>query len=126
MFVTGLLSWWYGAGWKALFARIGHRLWKAFDFFSIDLLIKTWFAPFRQISAGKVRGPLGVQLRAWLDRLVSRMVGGVIRTFMIIAGSIWLLVLLVAGFVHAVLWMIAPLLPVVGAILFATNWVPTW
>ena len=52
MFIVGLLGWWYGAGWRERARMIIERLAKAYDFFSLDLLIKTLFAPFRQISAG--------------------------------------------------------------------------
>jgi len=126
MFIVGLLSWWYGAGWRARLRLIGERLLRAFDTFSIDLLLKTWFAPFRQISAGKVRGPLGVQLRAWFDRLISRIIGAIIRTGMIFFGAIWLTILLVLGIVELVLWFVVPLFPVVGAMMLAIGWVPTW
>lgn len=126
MFITGLLGWWYGAGWRQKLRHIGERLARAFDAFSIDLLVKTWFAPFRQISAGRVSGPLGVQLRAWGDRMISRMVGGFIRTVVIIVGVLWLLVLLIVGLCEMIVWLVAPLLPVVGAFLMAIGWVPTW
>ena len=55
------------------------KLVSVFDYFSIDLLVRTWFAPFRQISAGAVDGPIGVQIRAFFDRLISRTIGGIVR-----------------------------------------------
>lgn len=126
MVIVGLLSWWYTAGWRQQMRLLGERLARAFDTFSIDLLVKTWFSPFRQISAGKVNGPIGVQLRAFADRLISRVVGGVIRTGVIIFGSIWLLVVALAGVVELLLWLVVPLFPVIGALLMAIGWVPSW
>lgn len=94
------------------------------DFFSIDVLIGTLFAPFRQISAGQVRGPLGVQLRAFADRLVSRLIGAMVRSFLIIAGSITLVCTLLMGVVLLVGWAILPFVPVAGVVLSVMRWFP--
>ena len=86
MFLVGILSWWYGDGWKQRFLMIKDRLSHTSDYFSISILIKTLFSPYRQISAGNVSGPIGVQIRAAIDRLISRVVGMFVRLFVIIAG----------------------------------------
>lgn len=122
----GILGWWYGAGRRGRLTMIGERLAHAFDYFSIDLLIKTWFSPFRQISAGRVEGPLGVQVRAWFDRLISRLIGGFVRTIVIIVGMIWLALQVVIGAIELAFWILLPLFPVVGAIIMAIGWVPSW
>ena len=124
MFIVGLLGWWYGAGWRERIRMIGERLMKAYDFFSLDLLLKTLFAPFRQISAGQVKGDITVQLRAFFDRLLSRCIGAIVRTIMLIIGAVWTTVLAIAGLVEGILWLFVPLLPIVGAVLFAIGWVP--
>ena len=125
MFIVGLFGWWYGDGWRLRGRLIRERIIRAFDQFSIDLLIKTWFSPFRQISAGSVRGPIGVQLRAWFDRLISRLIGGVIRTFVIIFGTIWLVMLALVGVIELLVWLVIPLAPIVGAIAMIIGWTPS-
>jgi hypothetical protein len=124
MFIVGFLGWWYGAGWRARMVQVGERLLRMFDYFSLDLLIKTWFSPFRQIGTEEAQPGLGGQMRAFFDRLVSRSIGGMVRTVMMIAGVIVLAVVAVAGLVEAVLWLFVPLFPIVGGIMFATGWVP--
>ncbi len=124
MFIVGLLGWWYGAGWRERARMIGERLAKAYDFFSLDLLVKTLFAPFRQISAGRVRGSLDVQIRAFFDRLLSRCIGAIVRSIMLVVGTVWILTLTIAGLVEAVLWLFVPFFPIVGAVMFAIGWVP--
>jgi hypothetical protein len=124
MFIAGMLLWWYGQGWRDAAMRVGGRLMSLEDFFSIDLLLKTFFAPFRQISAGKVQGALGVQLRAWFDGLISRLIGAMIRLFTILAGLIAITIYAVIGVVVLVLWACLPLLPIAGIILFISGWIP--
>lgn len=94
------------------------QLLRALDSFSIGELLRTLFAPFRQISAGRVRGPLGVHLRAWADRLVSRFIGAFVRLILIFVGLAWLLVLALFGLMRLALWPVIPLLPAFGVLLF--------
>lgn len=124
MFVLSVLSWWYGAGWRQRAVKLKEQLAATEDYFSIDLLLKTLFSPFRQISAGKVRGPLGVQMRAFFDRLISRMIGGMIRIFMVVVGSIAIIVNALVGTILLFLWGAVPLLPLVGLYLFVVGWMP--
>lgn len=124
MIVVGFFSWWYGNGWRQRVVEMRDMLLQLYDYFSIDVLVRTWFAPFRQISAGSVQGPLGVQMRAWFDKLISRCIGALIRTFTIIAGVIALAGGLVVALVQVVLWPLVPLMIVVAIVLAVTGWVP--
>lgn len=124
MFIVGILSWWYGPGWRLRASRLGERLRSSMDYFSIDLLVRTLFSPFRQISAGKVNGPLGVQMRAFFDRLISRVIGAMVRFTVIIIGSLAIFVHGVVGTLLLVFWAVIPVLPLIGIILFASGWIP--
>lgn len=126
MVIVWALSWWYGAGFGAQFKKLLHQLESSYDYFSIGLLITSLFAPFRQISAGKVSGPITVQLRAFFDRQLSRVIGAIVRSVLIITGSVWLLIQVLIGVIVLVVWMIAPLLPLVGFIAMLSGWVPSW
>lgn len=124
MAIWGMMTWWYTDGWRQCWLRVKERLMATLDFFSVDLLIKTLFAPFRQISAGNVRGPLGVQMRAFFDRLVSRCIGTVVRLVMIGVGVITITFNLVVGGLLLVFWAFVPLLPLAGLALFIIGWLP--
>lgn len=124
MFIVGLFSWWYGRGWLDQAMAAKDRLLGLYDYFSIDMLVRTLFMPFRQISAGGVRGSLSVQLQAWVDQMVSRIIGMMVRTVMIVIGSVSLLLACVVNIVMLVLWPFVPLLPVVGCVLSMTGWIP--
>ncbi len=124
MFIVGMLSWWYGIGWRRQVGQIRQRIARAVDYFSIEQLISTLFAPFRQISAGKVSGPLGVKWRAFVDRMVSRVIGAFVRLIIIIIGSIALLGYVIVGGLCLLVWPLVPILPIVGFLLFISGWTP--
>lgn len=97
---------------------LGNQLKNAADFFSIRLLVRNMFAPFRQISAGGTASKaLGDQLSAFFDRLLSRFVGAMVRFFLLIIGTVIIIVQAVVGAIVAVLWPLAPLLVVVCFVL---------
>jgi hypothetical protein len=124
MFIVGMLSWWYGAGWRQRMMLLREHIAGIVDYFSIDLLLRTLFSPFRQIGTGSVTGPLGVQIRAFFDRLTSRVIGMMVRSTMIIVGTIGIAVYACIGAVFVVLWACVPLLPIIGLILTLTGWLP--
>lgn len=120
----GILGWWYGAGWKQRAGMIRERLASLMDYFSLDLLLKTLFSPFRQISAEKTNGSLNVQMHAFFDRLISRMIGMMVRLVMIIVGTGAILLYAVIGLLALVVWAFVPLLPIISLALFLTGWMP--
>lgn len=124
MLIVGIISWWYGRGWGQRVVKLRDGLAGVMDYFSIDLLLKTMFSPYRQISAGRVQGPLGVQMHAFFDRLISRLIGAMIRIFMIIIGAVAIALYAVFGILALALWAIVPLMPVIGVSLFFKGWIP--
>ena len=118
-----LARWWYTTGWARLFGHIGQRASNVLAAFSVGLLARTLFDPFRQIAAGRSSGSLNDQTRAFADRTFSRFIGAFVRFMVIVIGLLaWLIVVLI-GLVQAVLWPVVPLLPIVGLVLAMTGWV---
>jgi hypothetical protein len=117
MVIISLFSWWYTTGWMALIQKGSKRVEAVLKFFSVPLLLTSLFAPFRQISAGRVNGPLGVQLRAWGDRLFSRFIGAFIRLFLIIIGLIVVSLMSAFVLIISLLWPLLPAAPVVGLLM---------
>jgi hypothetical protein len=125
MFILGLLGWWYGSGWKKVGAILMQRAVVAEDYFSIDLLLKTLFSPFRQISADTGRGgTLGDKMRAAFDKLFSRVIGAAVRIILILVGTAWLLINLVIDIAILVVWPLLPLFPLIGLILSFGGFLP--
>lgn len=127
MLLVGILSWWYGRGWFSQWRRVGDRWRATVQFFSIGQLFETLFAPFRQISAsGADTSNPAAALRAFADKLISRVVGAFVRLFTIIAGCVVILVQVIYESVVMIVWLFVPLLPIAGFILLAVGWAPTW
>lgn len=117
LLVLGLLRWWYTDGWRQRVQLVANRLDGTIDYFSIDLLLKTLFSPFRQISAGRVDGSLEVQMRALIDKLFSRVIGMFIRLIILVIGGVMIALHVLIGLLLLVGWGLVPLLPVAGVIL---------
>jgi hypothetical protein len=126
MFIVGMLSWWYTAGWKKIYNILVEKLVISEDFFSMDILISNLFAPFKQISAGSyIGGTLQDKMRDWFDKQFSRVFGAIIRLLLIIVGIGWLLVQAVIDIAILFIWPLLPILPIIGFIfMFAigTPW----
>jgi len=119
MLAVSFLQWWYTRGWGIYFLGFRDRLRNTADFFSIGLLLKTLFAPFRQISAnerGENGGPQAA-LVAFFDRLLSRVIGCIVRICVIVGGLVSLVLILVGGLAISILWPLIPLAPVAGIVL---------
>jgi hypothetical protein len=124
MFLVGILSWWYGHGWLGRVKMIGDRLKITADFYSVGLLVSTLFAPYRQISTNAAVGSIRDHIKAFFDKLLSRIIGSIVRTSVVIFGSVVMSSQIVFGTTVLILWLAAPLLPVAGLIAWTIGWVP--
>jgi hypothetical protein len=90
-------------------------------FFSVGLLITSLFAPFRQISAGRVRGSIKVRLMAWGDRQFSRVIGAVVRLMLITIGLTIALIVGIIGLMLITVWPFLPIAPLIGVFLMQSG-----
>lgn len=117
MFID-MISWWYSKGWGIFAKSIFSKERRLADYFSIGLLFKTWFEPFRQISAqGTDSSALDARFNAFLDKLISRIIGSVVRTFIMLFGVIAMAAQLVISVVLTICWPLVPAAPIAGVVL---------
>ncbi|HSE29255.1 MAG TPA: hypothetical protein VLA77_01565 [Candidatus Saccharimonadales bacterium] len=90
-------------------------------FFSVGILITSLFAPFRQISAGQVRGNIKTRLIAWADRQFSRIIGAIVRLIIITIGLILATIVGVFGVLLIVIWPFLPVAPLIGIFLMQSG-----
>lgn len=119
------ISWWYGKGWALKAEKIMESLDRSIDYFSLGILIKTWFSPFHQIDAGKFsNAPFDVRMRKFFDRSFSRVFGAFLRTIVMLVGIIVIAFKAILGLITLVFWPILPAFPVLFMGVFLSGWTP--
>lgn len=107
--IIELFRWWYGAGWRKVGLGIGNAVGNVEQHFSVGILARTLFAPWKRIVSYSGRG-LDAKLQAFLDNLVSRLVGAFVRGLVLLTAVIMLAVVAATMLVLAVVWPFVPLL----------------
>lgn len=122
MLFVDFMSWWYADGFKGFLKRLGLQLAKITDFFSVGLLVKTLFTPFRLIDSYSSGGQsLDDKVRAGIDKIIARLIGGLIRSTVLVFAIIVIFTTIVIDLIKIILWLSAPSLPIIGAALLATG-----
>lgn len=110
-----MLGWWYSRGWMWLLRDTREHLSLINSLFAVRVLLKTWFAPWKQISTPQTFRNF---FQSAIDNLISRLVGAVVRTAMLFVALLMTIVILSFGIVRVVLWAFVPpsvvLLPLYG------------
>ncbi len=93
-----------------------------YEYFSIGLLLRTMFSPWRQIIARPTNAdPIQAKLSAVVDNIVSRCVGFSVRLFVIFAGIITIAFVVIVNLFIFILWPLLPLapalLPIIGTMI---------
>lgn len=85
------------------------------NYFALPELLKTFFSPWRRYSWSYGRGfDLQRYAEVFLSNLISRLIGAVMRSFLIILGLISETFIILAGAVVFLLWLILPVLLIIG------------
>ena len=102
--------WWYGHGWRwALRTSITNRLHWCSQAFSVSDLIKTWFKPFKQTFTNRSKGSIDIKVHALVDNTVSRLIGMLARTVLLIASLLCAIFVVITGILFVVVWPLIPL-----------------
>lgn len=93
------------------------------DYFSVGLLLKTLFAPWRRY---KWFYPKGFDVKEFFNTLVSntfsRILGALCRIVLVVAGLLAEVFIFVAGIVAIILWLLIPFI-IIGSILLFFNFI---
>ena len=106
-----LLRWWYGPGWLLAFRRIGERTHNVSHAFSVPILLKTLFSPWKRIMTTGAKG-IDAKMQAVVDNLVSRMVGFVTRLMVLTAALVMTTGTFIMSASIVLAWPFIPLLAV--------------
>ena len=110
MLIAAFLQWWYGPGWRDASYRLTNRLKMTYLSFSVPILLRTMFAPWRRIMTPPGKS-LEQKMHALVDNIVSRCVGFAVRLLALFAALLIMLFYAVIGGVLLILW---PVLPILG------------
>lgn len=109
MLVLELFSWWYGRGWGIVADNMRRRLVRTSHIFSLPILVRTLFAPWRRIMTYPGIG-LADHVRAIADNMVSRVVGFVVRLIVLFTASIIFVLVFITALLGLLAWPLIPLL----------------
>jgi hypothetical protein len=103
------LTWHYTRALMEIFHVWQNFLWFTFNFFSIPQLLISWFAPWKRMTETR-NGQWNFEAIAGfiIVNLLSRLIGFILRSIIILLGLSALLLLVIAGFATYVFWVAAP------------------
>jgi hypothetical protein len=115
MLALDFFTWWYGQGWRVVMRKAQERLTKTAQMFSVPILLRTLFAPWRRIVTYP-GASLDAHVRAFLDNLVSRAVGFTVRIFVLIAAGVGLTITGVVIIIELITWPLIPVAVVIALV----------
>jgi len=96
---------------KEILKGIKNYLKFGFHYFSIPFLLKTFFAHWHKYFWQYPRGlDIAKILEVWASNQISRLVGMVCRSFLILAGLIYEILVLIFGILIFLLWYFLPVI----------------
>lgn len=108
------LKWWYGAGWAYQAALIRRRVTNIAGMFSVPILLRTMFAPWKQtVVVSRRDQALNDKVQAWIGNQVSRFVGFGVRCLALLAATFSMAFVGLIGLVTIAVWPLLPALPLV-------------
>lgn len=98
------------------------KAWKNFlkfnlNYFSVPLLLKTLFSPWRRYKISRGQGfDLGKFFETLISNLIFRLLGAVIRSFLIFVGLLVELFIVFGGIIIFIGWLVLPAFLILGFI----------
>ena len=103
------LSWQYGAGIQEYIMAWQNIHWFLYRMFSVHVLLRTFFAPFRRTSEsyGKSWDPSHVA-QIFLENMVTRFVGMLVRSVLLFIGAVMQIIVFLLGSLLFVVFLTGP------------------
>ncbi|HEY4524469.1 MAG TPA: hypothetical protein VJL36_01805 [Candidatus Paceibacterota bacterium] len=103
------IGWHYSLALAAWWRIYTNCLWFLFNFFSVSILIRTLFSPWRRLTEGYPAGfAPSAAAEILIINLLMRAVGLVIRTVFILFAGLTLTIAFFLGWLALVFWLVAP------------------
>ena len=119
--ISQVLIWWLVEAPRKIVLAWKNFLLFNLNYFSVVLLLKTFFSPWRRYESSYKGGfNLGKYVENFLSNIIFRFLGAIIRSVLIIAGLVVEVFILVIGFSVLILWIISPFI-VLGSFIFGIK-----
>ncbi len=106
------IIWQYTIGWKWYWKRVWFNLKRLLHFFSLGILLKTIFSPWKRLIADDV--VVGFDIAKFFENLsfnlISSVIGAIVRLFLIIFCLATSVVYLIISVPFFIIWLIVPFL----------------
>ncbi len=109
LLVLDVSLWYYTRGVRDLFALWLNFVWFVNHFFSLPLLMRTFFNPWKRMTDGYRLGGFEEIAGTFVLNITSRIFGACIRLFLIIGGVCALILMTVILFFVVVGWLCLPI-----------------
>ncbi len=109
LFVGSYVAWHYGAAFKRMYGIWTNFLWFCYHFFSLPVLLKTFFAPWERMheSYGKRLDPEAIA-GAFIVNMLLRLVGMTLRLAVIVVGVAMFVITCIGGVLFFIAWALLP------------------
>jgi len=105
------LAWHYTFAIRDFLGIWGNMIWFTYKYFSIPVLLKTLFSPFKRLREYSKNGlDIGSFFEALVVNIVMRLVGFILRSSVIFIGIISLIASVLLGLVAFFVWLALPAL----------------
>lgn len=110
-----MLRWWYTTGWTQILRQITTWPLRVERAFSFVILVQTLFSPWKRIISGG-GNTIDAKFRAAMDNLVSRLIGGFVRSIVLLGALCAMAGAGIAAMLFAIIWPLLPVAIVFGVI----------
>lgn len=115
------LTWWLKEAPRQIILAWKNFLLFNLNYFSVVLLLKTLFSPWRRYKSSHRGGfNMGKYAEDFISNLIFRFLGAIFRSVLIIAGLVVESFILIIGFSILILWMLLPFV-VLGLLTFGIK-----
>jgi hypothetical protein len=108
MLVMSFFTWWYGQGWTRVAKSLSKRLESIIELYSVQQLARTLFSPWRRIISYP-GASLADKWRAWGDNIFSRIIGFIVRIFVLLIALLNVIVVAMVTLIELIVWPLIPL-----------------
>jgi hypothetical protein len=116
-FLGDIFGWWYSKGIYDFFIYLKAIFLKITDIFSVRLLLRTFFSPWKRDVTPMESLPLNLMLQVIIFNLVSRLIGAFIKAIILFIYFIALAIFLSLTLFLVMLWLLLPLITILGLII---------